>query len=514
MSDSSPSERGVGAGLALVGGRVLTMDDARPEAEALLLRDGRVLAVGTTREISAKTPPDVDTVDLAGRVVIPGFVDGHTHLELTATHLKYALMVLVAERRSLAGICDALAARARETPPGEWVVGRADFGLHLFVEERRPIVRGDLDQAVPEHPCVVFSGLHTTTLNTRALEVTGLLDGSATVPMGSFLDRETGRATELWPWLPLPTYGAEKVAAAISELGRQLWTARGVTSIAELPFSRDGIGALQLLRRTGDLPARIGLWLHVPRLGSVDELTSLGFETGFGDEWLSLGGMKFFADGAGFDLDGNLLSDAKWVQSDIDEAVLKSHVAGLQVWIHCAPTVQGAEMALVALEQALKSHPREDHRHRVEHVGDLVPDPVLLERFRRASIIPVTTPQFTWSYGDATPDYAATPLATLHKMGFRPPGNSDATGSQPEAINPWHSIRCTLERKTRSGTSIYPEERITLDAALRMFTRDAAWACHWDDRGVLKPGFLGDCVVLELTRICSRLTNSQRFPRT
>jgi predicted amidohydrolase YtcJ len=472
------------------------MDDTQPEVEALLIEDGHVTATGSTKEIESLARAEVEVVDLSGRVVLPGFVDGHTHLELTATHLKYALAVMAADHKSLARICRALSTRARETPPDQWVIGRADFGLHLFVEEKRPLLRSDLDAAVLDHPCVVFSGLHTTTLNTRALQVTGLLDGSACVPKGSFLDIETGRATELWSWLPLPTFGPAMVAEAIQDLGRRLWTGQGVTTVAELPFSRDGIRALQMLHKANEMPLRVGLWLHVPRLGSVDELTSLGFETRFGDEWLSLGGMKFFADGAGFDLEGSLLSDQKWTQDDLDEAVLKSHLAGLQVWIHTAPTFEGTELALHALEAALKAHPREDHRHRVEHVGDLAPDQALLQRFRRDGIIPVTTPQFTWSYGDATPDYAATPLATLHRMGFRPPGNSDATGSQPEAINPWHSIRCTQERKTRSGTLIRPEERVSLDAALRMFTKDAAWACHFDDRGVLAPGYLGDCVVL------------------
>ena len=82
------------------------------------------------------------------------------------------------------------------------------------------------------------------------------------------------------------------------------------------------------------------------------------------------------------------------------------------------PTRHGAEMALTAFERALAKSPRKDHRHRIEHVGDLEPQPDLLERMRSSEIIPVTTPQFTWSYGDQAPESAATPLATLHRLGF------------------------------------------------------------------------------------------------
>ncbi len=479
-----------------MGGRVLTMNDDQPEAEALLVRGSRIVAVGSDAGVRELASPDADIIELAGRVTIPGFVDAHAHLELTSTHLAYALQLQSSTYPSLLAICRVLADAASRTPPGQWIVGRADFALQLFVEEHRPLLRGDLDAAVGSHPCVVFSGLHTVTMNTLALREAGLLDGRAKPPKGSVVDVESGRATELWDWLPLPRYGCEATADAIRDLARALWSSRGVTTVAELPFTRDGIHAFQLLHRERALPVRVGMWLHVPRLGSIDELLRVGLETGFGDEWLSLGGIKLFVDGAGFDLSGNEVSDVKWTQEELDEVVHKSHEANLQVWIHTAPTRNGAEMALTAFERALAKSPRKDHRHRIEHVGDLEPQPDLLKRMRSSEIIPVTTPQFTWSYGDQAPESAATPLATLHRLGFRPPGNSDATGTQPEAINPWHSIRCALAHRTRSGNLIYPEERIDLSAALRMFTRDAAYACHMDDRGILGRGKLGDLIVL------------------
>ena len=115
---------------------------------------------------------------------------------------------------------------------------------------------------------------------------------------------------------------------------------------------------------------------------------------------------------------------------------------------------------------------------------------------RDLGVVPVATPQFIYSYGDAQPEASQPPLRTLHGLGFRVPGNSDSTGSQPEAANPFHGIWCALARRTRLGRVLAPEEAISLDAALRMCTADAAWACHLDDRGVLAPGKLADLVVL------------------
>ena len=138
--------------IAFTGGRILTMDDRLPQAEAVLIRGGRVAAVGSVDDVRAAASSACHFEDLAGRHVIPGIVDGHCHLELTATHLAYAVSCHLATHPSILAITAALATRAGETPPGEWVIGRSDFGLPLYVEERRAIERDDLDAAVPTIP--------------------------------------------------------------------------------------------------------------------------------------------------------------------------------------------------------------------------------------------------------------------------------------------------------------------------------------------------------------------------
>lgn len=479
--------------LVLVHADAHTMDGARPRASAIAIAGDVITGTGDDEQLLAANP-GAQVIDLGGRVVIPGFVDAHCHFELTTTHLSYAVPLHAPPHSSLREICQTLREHASAAPGAGWIVGRANFGLHQFVSEQRPITRQDLDEAVPDRPVVVYSGMHVTTLNTAGLRAAGYLDGRVPA-MGAMLDPDTGRGTELWSELPQPEFGVDAVAEAMAGLGSKMFTARGVTTINDIVHSAEGVRAYQQLRREGRLPARIDLHFHSPRHLTSADLAVTGLQTGFGDSWLRLAGIKLFIDGAGHDLEHQTLVDLKWTQDDLDAEVEGAHHAGLQLMMHVQST-EAVDMALLALERTLGQYPRPDHRHRLEHAGDLPVDGPRLDRMAALGVVPVATPQFIYSYGDAQPEASQPPLRSLHERGFRVPGNSDSTGTQPEAANPFHSIWCALTRRTRLRDVLAPQEWIDLDAALRMFTADAAWACHLDDRGVLAPGKLADLVVL------------------
>jgi hypothetical protein len=494
MEDPEPEDAEIpGPDVIVTNAHVLTMDARRPVAEAFATSGGRIRVVGAADEVAAVAPGS-QVVDLGGATVIPGFVDAHCHMELATTHLKYAVKCFAPPHRSIAEICATLGEHARRAPGEGWIVGRADFGLHQFVDERRPITRSDLDAAVPDRPVVVYSGLHVCTLNTAGLRTAGLLQG-AEPPMGSTVDLQTGRGLELWHWLPRPAFEVEPTAAAISELGREMFVSRGVTSVTDIVASVEGVRAYQALERAHRLPFRVDIRYHSPAVATSSDVAALGLESGFGGDWLRIGGIKLFVDGAGHDLAGASLVDLKWDQEDLDEEVRRAHEAGLQLMLH-VQSLEAIDMALHALERAVRSAPRSDHRHRLEHAGDMaLPDDVL-RRIRDLGVLVVATPQFIYSYADAKVGVNQAPLRTLHEWGFRVPGNSDSTGSQPEAANPFHGIWCAMARRTRLGLEVSPTERIGLDAALRMFTADAAYASRLDDRGLLAPGNLADFVVL------------------
>lgn len=472
-------------------GDLHTMDPSRPRATSLLARDGRIVALDVE---PGDVPGELEVVDLEGRTVLPGFIDAHCHLELCTTHLSYAVQCFAPPHRSLAEICETLRRHAPEVPHGGWLVGRADFGLHQYVEEQRPLTRQDLDAVVPDIPTVVYSGMHVCTLNSAGLRTSGLLDG-AELPLGSSIDLPSGRGLELAHWLPNPNFGVRATADAIDRLGSSMFAARGVTTVTDIVATRDGVRAYQLLHRERRLPFRIDMRYHSPTILTSAGLAATGLESGFGDEWLRIGGIKLFIDGAGHDLNGDTVVDLKWTQADLDAEVEVAHRAGLQLMMHVQST-EAIDLALNALERAQTRWPRPDSRHRLEHAGDMPFDLERLDRMEALGVVPVGTAQFLYSYADAKPDVNQPPLRSLQERGFRVPGNSDSTGSQPEAANPFHGIWCAMTRRTRLGTQLSPEERLDLQAALRMYTADAAYACHLPDRGTLAPGLLADFVVL------------------
>ena len=470
-----------------------TMDPSRARATSLLCRDGRIVALDR-RPRDVPDSNDLEVVDLHGRTVLPGFIDAHCHLELCTTHLSYAVQCFAPPHRSLAEICETLRAHAGDVPVGGWLVGRADFGLHQYVEEQRPLTRQDLDAVVPDIPTVVYSGMHVSTLNTAGLRASGLLDG-AELPQGSSVDIASGRGLELAHWLPNPNFGVRATAEAIHTLGARMFAARGVTTVTDIVATNDGVRAYQLLSRERRLPFRVDLRYHSPTILTSRDLAATGLESGFGDEWIRIGGIKLFIDGAGHDFSGNTVVDLKWSQPDLDDEVEHAHRAGLQLMMHVQST-EAIDMALAAVERAQTRWPQDDMRHRLEHAGDMPFDPVRLTRMKELGVVPVGTAQFLYSYADAKRDVNEPPLRSLQEWGFRVPGNSDSTGSQPEAANPFHGIWCAMTRTTRLGTVLSPDERLDLQSALRMYTADAAYACHLPDRGSLVPGRLADFVVL------------------
>jgi predicted amidohydrolase YtcJ len=295
-------------------------------------------------------------------------------------------------------------------------------------------------------------------------------------------------ATEIWD--RLPTLPAEQVKDAIRRKVRELFSANGVTSVHTIPSSAADVVADQELHAQGKLPLRLRLYHHVSPDVSRATLAALARTPDFG-------GVKIFVDGTGHDGYGNRLWDVKWSQAELDAFVSDAHRAGLQLWMHvnAVPTIQ---MATAAVEQAVRAHPT-PHRHRLEHGADFIDDPADMARIRAAGIRLMTTPQFIRSQGDVTGTRFARPfrLRALIDHGFEPIGSSDSTGTVPDGIAPLLNIACAVARRTASGREHWPEERITVDEGLKMYTIWAArGAFEEGEKGSISVGTLGDFAVL------------------
>lgn len=487
--------------VAFFNGRIITVDPQNRILEAVLILGDRILAVGSNEEIKVRLPKGGVSVDLGGRTIVPGFVDSHVHMELTVNHLTNAVNVHLPEMKSLVEILDRVKERAATTPKGEWIIAKSSNRLAQKIAEKRLPTREELDAAAPDHPVIIDQEVHVLVLSSLAIEKLGWTQ-ETWLPKNSTLGRnqQTGQLTgvfaEVWQSLPYNPWGYENLLETLRTAPIKHYVSRGVTSAHELPFSIDGIRAWQQLKEEGNLPLRLRFYLEHPHLINIDQFLKLGLGKGFGDEWLSIGGLKLFIDGCGFHANLHPMEDVNFTQAELDEVVYKAHAAGLQIWGHTV-TPAGIRMGISAYKNALKRLPRQDHRLRLEHAGDRIftyenPEKMLYQ-MKDLGIIPIITPQFFHTLFERT----GPPLRRLIDEGFIFPGNSDTTGSEPEACDPWHGIWVSVTRKNYYGHVYTPEERITPLEAIRMFTLWGAWGGFEEKtKGSIEPGKLADMVVL------------------
>jgi len=496
----------------LVNGRVRTLDASGVIAEAILIQDGLIEAIGTTTEVERRAPAGVPRHDLQGRTVLPGLIDAHTHLEGTALHLAHFADCHVPPHRDIAGVLGALAERAAETRAGEWVIGQGSFMLGEKVAERRLPTLAEMDEAVPDHPAAIRAGAHITVANSQALARWGI-DDDFVPPTGAHVGHDAngkinGTLTELWWSLNPAKFTAVETEAAIEAMAQRL-SSYGVTSLGDQFPSATALHAYQKLHREARLPLRITFTVHCPTLPTVQAFLRYGLETGFGDEWLKFGAVKFFIDGGITGAAGAFYEPythqpesrghLKLDQDELNAMVQELDDAGVQASIH----VVGDRALDMSLDAFSRLNDPGRMRHRLEHAGHLCITPERIARLRDLGLVPVLTMPFLSSFGDFLPEYlgqraeGAFALRRLLDAGLRAPGSSDSLGAQPESLNPFFGMWCAVERTTYLGGKLAPEEAVSVEEALTTYTTHAAWA-DWEEerRGSLEVGKVGDLIVM------------------
>ncbi|MQA82124.1 MAG: amidohydrolase family protein [Streptosporangiales bacterium] len=475
----------MGGNIAIVNGRVLTRDPSTPRAEAVLIRDGRVSLVGTTKDVIAVSG-GADELDAGGRTVVPGFIDGHSHVEGTCVALGYQLPVHSPPYSSLAAIGDRIREERQNGRRG-WLVCRSSFRLQEKVAEGRLFTRAELDAVSPDEPVGVLAGLHVAQLNTAAMKDLGVIGGE--VPHGSVVHTDeagepTGVVTEISHLMPLGTI--EETKDAIRAKFAELFTANGVTTVHTMPKTVDQHDALTTLVRDREIPVRARLY-HFPWVTSVDQMIERGWARGDGDDFLRFGGVKVFIEG-GHGAGGTL----HWTEDELTDFLGRCHAADYQVFMH-AVSEHGIRMTAKCIGTVEQRDPK-GLRHRVEHGGDWI-DPADIPWAQSTGALLVTTPQFMYSRGDLERNGA--PLRSLIDAGFHPIGGSDSTGTVPDGIAPLFNIALAVARRRPDGSANNLPEAITLDEGLRLFTGwAAAGAFEENEKGALRPGLLGDAALL------------------
>ena len=491
--------------LVVVNGNVLTQDDDNPTAEAFAIKDERFVAVGSNADVRNLASANTTVIDAAGATVVPGFIDAHSHPSGAGLN---ELRNVNTNLGSIARIQTALRERAADTPPGEWIVGFMYDDTKQ--EEGRPLNREDLDAVSTEHPIVVgHRGGHTGVYNSRAFEVSGITRETSDPFGGHFYRDENGEFTgkvaeRARGYFEVPSGSTpEERARGVGVICRKM-NASGLTSVHQAGTSRADYVAYQDARAAGDLTLRMNL---MARGGTSPALHSAGIRTGFGDEWLRIGPVKYAADGsasertmamstpyAGRPDDYGILT---MTQDEIHEVVEEAHRGGWQVAIHANGDVT-IDMVLNAYERMQREYPRDDTRHRLEHCSLVNPD--LLRRIADGGYIPAPFYTYAHYHGEKWIEYGEEKMEWMFAHGsFMEYGIPVAPASDhsPGPYEPLMALQSMVTRKDFSGRGWGPSQRVTLDQALKICTTHGAYASHEEGvKGSIAAGKLGDFVIL------------------
>jgi hypothetical protein len=496
-----------GATMIVTGGRVLTMDPDEPVAEALAIRGDRILAVGGNDDVLSLATAGTERIDATGMTVTPGFIDAHSH-PLFAEEAVGANVNL----RRISDVQEALARQAARTPPGHWVRG-VMYDDTKF-EDERPLNRNDIDQAVSDHPVYVgHRGGHTGVVNSMAFEIAGITNDTPDPEGGRFF-RENGELTgkvaeharevffEVGTW-PVIDRAVRQQAATISS---KKMAASGLTSTTDAYGNYDDLVGYQDAREAGELYFRMS-FMPGGNSSVYEGLKMAGVRSGFGDEMIRIGAVKFGADGSasertmymstpyeGTDDHGILTMSQDEIYEAVDDAV--AH--GFRVGIHANGDLT-IEMVLNAYERALRNHTGPNPRHRIEHCS--LVNPRILERIQAAGVIP--TPFYTYAHyhGNKWVDYGEEKMEHMfaHRS-FLDYGIPVAPASDytPGPYEPMMAIQSMVTRKDVRGRVWGPSQRISVTEAMRICTVHGAYASFEEDiKGNLVAGKLADFVILE-----------------
>jgi len=490
----------------LFNANIWTVDEAQPRAQAVAIIRGRFVAIGSNEEVLRLATGRTRKLDLGFKTVLPGFNDAHSHpVESGVQHLHR----VACDKDSIEAIKQLLHERAQKTEPGQWVLGF----LYDDGKSPRPLNRHDLDEAVSDHPVLVqHRGGHTAFVNSRALELASVTDQTPDPPGGRFEHDAEGHLTGFVGdagmhvfFKLIPQTNTREDYQRGAALISKLFTKKGVTSACDADAGPEDVQGYQDARDAGELGMRI--YCHISAR-SLDRFIDAGIHTGFGDEWVRIGGVKQYADGSisertawlsqpyiGIpnDYTGLQLSSA----DQLYETGRKAHAAGWQLATHANGDL-AIDRILSVYERIQKESPRKDPRFRIEHCT-MATDP-LIQRMRALRVIPAPFSCYVYFHGDVMHFYGEErtqhmfPMRGFLDAALRPTDSSDYTASPSD---PMMWLQSQLTRTDFKGNVWGANQRISLEEAIRCGTINGAYAAFEEDlKGAIRPGQLADLIVL------------------
>lgn len=488
--------------LILTNGKVATVDANFTIADTVVVDEGRIVATGGSNLLNQYEAEE--TVDLDGKLLMPGFVDSHTHIR--GRPQRY---IELGDVTSIAEIQELIRAKIEEIGENEWVTGYG-WSEDELDEGRRPL-RADLDAVAPNNPVTLTrAGGHSAVVNSRALELAEI-DLETPQPDGGVIERgEDGelngiireRQEIVGRLVPDSTY--EELIASL-EVNLNALLEKGITSIIDASKTPDSYLMWEELYGDHELP--------LPRAAlqfqwfDPDAINSLKARVGEGSEFLKIGPIKVFADGgftgpAAYTLEpyrnqGEYRGYLNMPEAELVALLNEIHDAGWQMGIHA---IGDAAIVLVVntLADALERNPREDHRHYLNHFSMRPPD-LTMQLMAEHDIHITQQPNFTYTLeGRYVENLDGWRLQ--HNNPIRSPmehGITVAISSDILPIGPMVGIYAAVTRRGMSGEVYGPDEAITMEEAIRGYTITGAYLNREEDfKGSLEPGKVADMIVL------------------
>ncbi len=518
-------------------GKIVTVDNDFTIAEAVAIKGDSFQAVGTNKQILGTAGANTEKIDLKGKTVIPGLIEAHCHADEAALS---ELEDQIPDVHTVGEVLDSIAAKVKKKQAGEWIVYPKLFSTRL--RELRWPRKKELDRVAPDNP-VFLDGSYAAQVNSCALRISNitkdtdhksvLKDGDTGEPTG-FLRRSAFALLKDMP--PTEVTYEQRLDAIAAMIGR--YNSVGITGLTIASAGPATIEMFGDLCNRGKLTARVLLTMHLRNLGVGagdrtaqirEKVSALGFSTGFGNEWVRAGDLKYHMDGG--ILTGTAYLRQPWAKAYPDRAkqiygitdsnyrgvllVTKEQLVpiikiacelGWRFTAHCTGG-GGVDVMLDAYEEVNKVNPIKGRRFSIIHGNFFTKEAI--ERMKKLGIYADCQP--AWFYKDADAmkyvlggEVVKTfhPYKSLFDAGVTVNGGSDhmvkfdsRTSINP--YNPFLSMWSVITRKTESGSVINRRQGITREQALRMYTINNAYASFEENiKGSIEPGKLADMVVL------------------
>ena len=476
-------------------------------SRAIAIAGGKILAAGSEGAMRDLAGPLTKIIDLHGAFAMPGFNDAHAHL---ASGGAEKLNVNLVGSKSLEEMQERIAARAKTTAPGEWILGEG--WDHTMWPTKTTPTRQDLDKVTGDHPAI-FGRVdgHIAVANSAALKAAGITKDTK-APTGSAIDHDAnGEPTGILREGPavglvyakVPPPSAEKRLKAM-QIALQIAASNGVTSVQDYSDWQDFL-ALEQLEKEGKLTARISEWLTFGN--SLETLKQQRAHHPASDPMLHTGFLKGFMDGSLGSRTAALLAPyaddpknsgiTRFSQDDLNRMTKERAAAGFQIGFHAI----GDRAIQMALDAYAAAGVKPERRFRIEH--DQIVEPRQIAQYRQMGVIASVQPShlltdMRWVTDRVGKERAATsyPWKSYLDAGVH---ICFGTDFPVEFINPFRGIYSAVTRKNEAGTQeFYPKEKLTIDQAIAAYTTGSAYA-EFDEKtkGTLAPGMLADFIVLD-----------------